>query len=461
MPQPRCRAVASLLAAVGLAATATAAPLAYVTISDESSVAVIDTASGTEVTRIAIVDVGSAFAVHPSGRRVFVSAHHGVAEIDALTNTAARVINLGIKPAGVAVSPAGDRLYVVDNAPEGAVKVLDVDSGVVLSTVGVGNSPSAIAVSPDGLTAYVTNTRDFTEHPPCSMNPLADCPPVSVIDTALSQERGRLNVGINPSAVAVDPATRRLLVAHLSPDAATLSLYAALAIFDPGTFLTQQVRLNIGTYPEPAGLAAQPAARRAYVSGAGGVSVVDIDLAKEVAFVPVGSGDLDGVAFDDGGTRAFVVDVSGEALAVVDTTTLSVISTIPVRGVPHAVGRFVGPGSPPSSPTPGGGPTLTPTWFFPACCLSMTCPRLCGPTPLPTETPPLTPVLRTATPAVCAGDCNGDAVVTVDELVTMVNIALGIAPVNVCSAGDTNSDSGITIDEIIGAVNNALSGCGG
>lgn len=59
----------------------------------------------------------------------------------------------------------------------------------------------------------------------------------------------------------------------------------------------------------------------------------------------------------------------------------------------------------------------------------------------------------------CIGDCNGDRSVTIDELVTMVNIALGTTPLTVCSAGDANSDSEITIDEIIGAVNNALNGC--
>ncbi len=60
--------------------------------------------------------------------------------------------------------------------------------------------------------------------------------------------------------------------------------------------------------------------------------------------------------------------------------------------------------------------------------------------------------------AVCVGDCTNDDSVTVDELITMVNIALGNT--GVCSAGDANLDGGITIDEIVTAVNNALSGCG-
>ncbi len=60
----------------------------------------------------------------------------------------------------------------------------------------------------------------------------------------------------------------------------------------------------------------------------------------------------------------------------------------------------------------------------------------------------------------CAGDCNGDGQVTVDEILAMVNIALGNADVMGCSAGDANGDGQITVDEILTAVNNALNGCG-
>ncbi|MFI5365847.1 MAG: FG-GAP repeat domain-containing protein [Candidatus Binatia bacterium] len=63
------------------------------------------------------------------------------------------------------------------------------------------------------------------------------------------------------------------------------------------------------------------------------------------------------------------------------------------------------------------------------------------------------------TPVSCTGDCNGNHAVTVDEILTMVNIALGNAPLAACSAGDANQDMTITIDEILAAVNNALTGC--
>jgi len=61
--------------------------------------------------------------------------------------------------------------------------------------------------------------------------------------------------------------------------------------------------------------------------------------------------------------------------------------------------------------------------------------------------------------AACTGDCNGDGEVTVNELISMVNIALGNADLSSCMAGDANGSGDITINEIIAGVNNALNGC--
>ena len=61
--------------------------------------------------------------------------------------------------------------------------------------------------------------------------------------------------------------------------------------------------------------------------------------------------------------------------------------------------------------------------------------------------------------AVCAGDCEDDGEVTVDELIKGVNIALGSSALSDCGAFDSSGDGSVTVDEIIGAVNNALSGC--
>ena len=60
---------------------------------------------------------------------------------------------------------------------------------------------------------------------------------------------------------------------------------------------------------------------------------------------------------------------------------------------------------------------------------------------------------------VCVGDCNGDGMVTISELIRGVNIALGSAEVDVCPAFDANGDGAVTINELVSAVINALNGC--
>jgi len=59
----------------------------------------------------------------------------------------------------------------------------------------------------------------------------------------------------------------------------------------------------------------------------------------------------------------------------------------------------------------------------------------------------------------CGGDCDGSGDVTVDEIVTAINIALSGAGIEACVAGDRNEDGEITVDEILLLVNNALSSC--
>jgi hypothetical protein len=63
--------------------------------------------------------------------------------------------------------------------------------------------------------------------------------------------------------------------------------------------------------------------------------------------------------------------------------------------------------------------------------------------------------------AQCAGDCNDDDAVTVDELVTAVSIALGTASIEACDPVDTSGDDAVTVDELVVAVGHALNGCPG
>ena len=68
-------------------------------------------------------------------------------------------------------------------------------------------------------------------------------------------------------------------------------------------------------------------------------------------------------------------------------------------------------------------------------------------------TPTQTPVPQ------CAGDCDGDNQVRIDELTRGVNIALGIQSLGSCPFFDGDSNGTVAVSELVAAVRNALLGC--
>lgn len=103
---------------------------------------------------------------------------------------------------------------------------------------------------------------------------------------------------------------------------------------------------------------------------------------------------------------------------------------------------------PTPTPTPTGTRTPTPS--------PTSSPTNTAPTNTPTRTSTPTP---TATVSPCVGDCDGSGDVTVNEIVTMVSIALGNTPLSACNAGDADHSGDITVNEIVAAVNSALANC--
>jgi hypothetical protein len=59
----------------------------------------------------------------------------------------------------------------------------------------------------------------------------------------------------------------------------------------------------------------------------------------------------------------------------------------------------------------------------------------------------------------CTGDCDDSGMLTVDEIVRGVNIALGTIDVEDCLLFDADDDGMVTVDEIVAAVSYALEGC--
>ncbi len=99
---------------------------------------------------------------------------------------------MGSFPEGVAVDPAGARVYVANRGPD-TVTVIDAATHRVITTVPVGDDPEDLAVDPTGARVYVANRGEGT---------------VSVIDTTSNTEidvDGDLMNGITRIAVGQAP----------------------------------------------------------------------------------------------------------------------------------------------------------------------------------------------------------------------------------------------------------------
>jgi hypothetical protein len=59
----------------------------------------------------------------------------------------------------------------------------------------------------------------------------------------------------------------------------------------------------------------------------------------------------------------------------------------------------------------------------------------------------------------CAGDCDGNGVVAINELIVCVSVSLGSTPLTQCTACDPNGDTSVAINELIAAVNSSLGSC--
>jgi hypothetical protein len=63
-------------------------------------------------------------------------------------------------------------------------------------------------------------------------------------------------------------------------------------------------------------------------------------------------------------------------------------------------------------------------------------------------------------PPPCPGDCSRDDVVTIDELLIGIGIALGEIAMVECTEVDNDADEAVGIEELVDAVGATLNGCG-
>jgi len=129
---------------------------AYVTLATDS-LAVVDTATRTVITTVPVGHSPHAVEVLPDGSRIYVAdSVGGVRVVDATTLTVVATIAIGGVPQSLAVHPDGTRVYV---GTQSFVAMIDTATDTVVDTAAL-DSSQAVAVSPAGDRLYVTTVAE-------------------------------------------------------------------------------------------------------------------------------------------------------------------------------------------------------------------------------------------------------------------------------------------------------------
>jgi len=336
--------VISALALLMLVSIAGASPFAYVVdrwngpVVDEIDVVdVIDTATNTITASVPGNLEGPGVAVNPAGTKVYVTNYgkNTVSVIDTATNKVTATVPVGNGPYGVAVNPAGTKVYVT-NYGKNTVSVIDTATNKVTATVPVGNGPYGVAVNPAGTKVYVTNSGNYS----------VPGNAVSVIDTATNKVTATVTVGRGPEGVAVTPDGKKVYVTNYNDN--------TTSVIDTATnMVTATVTVGKG----PSGVAVTPNGKKVYVpcstttpnefDESGLVSVIDTATNTVTANVEDGVGNTGGVAVTPDGTKVYVVTSghtgAGYGLFVINTATNTGTGAVGYGAPIQAFGQFIGP----------------------------------------------------------------------------------------------------------------------
>ena len=272
---------------------------------------------------IALGVMPAGLAISPRGEAVYVTSFVDQAAVTVIrtADNAISRIPLTFRPEGVVVGPDGRHLYVAD--PAGCrVAVIDTIENTT-RFVGVGDHPFNMALL--GPDLYVANNRDGT---------------VSVLDTIDNTVVRTIEVGGHPFAVA--GADGRVFVTdygfHGGQSTHRVSVIGAAQCQVMGT-------IPVGYYPT--GVAVAPDDRRVYVtndegaytsSHPGNTTVINTTTRTVIDTLAVGGR---AVAVSDNGDQVYVVRNTFDTtftskLSIVDLPT-GRITAVPIHGAPNAL----------------------------------------------------------------------------------------------------------------------------
>jgi YVTN family beta-propeller protein len=339
--------------------------LLYVICQDSDEVRVVDVPTSKVIRSIPVGRMPRGIALSPDGRQLYVTNAWSdtVSVIDATALQVVQTLPTGSEPSGVVSDSDNTTLYVA-NRLSGDVSVIDLKTGQETKRLLAGRGASYLALSPDGKWIYCTHI--YPNAAAFRTQPISE---ITVIDTArqtVVERKPLRNVaGVFHIALSADGrlgVAAQLRPKNLIPLAHVEHGWAfgdSLTLFGEDVGGTVQVPIDEldRYYALPWGVAIAPDKSKIFLTTAGSQSVTVIDVALllrtvrmrrqpfvndlaasadyVLARIPVGHNPR-GVLLSPDGKRLYVADRLDDNLAVIDTTTLHVVSTIDLGGPKNA-----------------------------------------------------------------------------------------------------------------------------
>jgi YVTN family beta-propeller protein len=297
----------------------------------------------------------------PDGRRLYITNAWSdtVSVIDTATLQVLQTLPTGSEPSGVVSDKDGTALYVA-NRLSGDVSVIDLKSGQETKRLLAGRGASYLALSPDGKWIYCThiypNAGAFRSQPNSEITVIDTERQVVVERKPLHNVAGMFHIALSADGrlgVAAQLRPKNLIpLAHVEHGWA---FGDSLTLFGDDVGGTVQVAIDEldRYYSLPWGVAIAPDKSKIFLTTAGSQSVTVIDVPRLLntvrtrrqpfvndlsasadyvqARIPVGHNPR-GVLLSPDGKRLYVANRLDDNIAVIDTTSDKVVSTIDLGG---------------------------------------------------------------------------------------------------------------------------------
>jgi len=291
----------------------------YVGLATLHCVAIYDPSTNTEIGRIPLAGGPEDLALSPDNSRLYATSSNNntVTVIDTATNLQIASIAVGTGPRDIVLNPAGTRAYTSDfnqaqcNGPVGPISIIDTTTNTLVTNLNTTVvAPLGVAINPAGTRVFVAG----------------GCQDISVVDTATNTVVATYdtgNIGFGVFRPAVTPDGTRLYAPIYGVAGADKT---EVQVFDTSTG-SRVATITVGTRPQ--GVTIHPTLSRAYVANTGGtLSVIDTSSNSVVASLNLSSQNAYRAAVNRPGTSVYVTNPADNTISIIDVATNALTGTI-------------------------------------------------------------------------------------------------------------------------------------